>query len=675
MVRSKKLLLAIAIACACGTAAQAAEIQWTATSGTVPSDGNTYYVNTTINLTGNLTNNGTLEIRDGGTIVTDTVGPPPVVHLYNNGTLNISGGSLQGVTNGKDSAGTININSGVLLCATTTGIINTADSSNANSTINIYGGELLITGGTLSNGYDSPPYNGIINLMGGNINMTGGTFKQSAKASGGKGIINISSGTFHMSGGTFQQGSASTYPDVNVSGGRFKLSDGTFRNGEGLSANGSVTVTGGTLELAGGTFTNGYSASATGNLTVTAPGTFILGGATLVDGAGTSNISIFGNDVIALNGQIGNTVIFTIPAYGTFVIGYNSRFENYGGATLNINENAKFKVSGVLNNYSATSVNVNGNLYIYNLLQNGTSIPGTININNNGRMYLLGGTLQNGHASSAINVNSGGQLNSYHGTVDAALGTLTIAAGGSFDNVRGNNPGAYLSLSAGSNFVEDEVVYLKDTLEIDYAWTITNKSTIDADGNTIIFGPDGEIFVRGADASLLIKDAIIKDVSGNQIRCSDDTTTLSIDNVTWIQDANYSFSKGTLSVNGDWAIQGRDTTFTFSSDQTLTIQQNASLIFDNATSFSYDSPTATNLVMADADAILRFKDATLSVQDNLRLTKGVAFFDDTVTFNVATGKTLYFGDNSSSSNNLTFEFAQDSEWGVTGAGTVSNQNV
>jgi len=50
-------------------------------------------------------------------------------------------------------------------------------------------------------------------------------------------------------------------------------------------------------------------------------------------------------------------------------------------------------------------------------------------------------------------------------------------------------------------------------------------------------------------------------------------------------------------------------------------------------------------------------------------------FDNTVTFNIDTGKILYFGDNISAANNLTLNFATDSEWGVVGAGTLVNQNV
>jgi hypothetical protein len=397
-----------------------------------------------------------------------------------------------------------------------------------------------------------------------------------------------------------------------------------------------------------------------------------MGGGTLSNGPGTANIDIFGNDFNVSSGTLTNGGTFSLPSGSIFSISSGGTFIN--NSTLNVNENASLNVDGDLKNKSSSSVNIYGTTYTYSYLENGDAgNAGTININYPGALHLLGGIVKNANAGSAINVNAGGALKNYHGTVDISSGTLTVTAGASFNNVRGNNPGSF-TIFAGGVFDEDGVINLVDNLEIDYTWTITNKSIINANGKNINFGTYGEIFISGSDASLSIQDAIVENISGNKIRCSDDTTTLSVDNVTWIQDANYSFTKGTLSVNGLWTIQGRNTSFIYSSNEESTIQKDAELIFDRNVTFSYNSATATNLAMIDDTSILHLNGATLQGVEDLRLTKGIIAFDESSTFSIESGKTIYFGNNSTLEN-ITLEFGKNSQLTIAGDGTLTNQNV
>ena len=639
MVRSKKLLLAIAIACACGTTAQAAEIAWNpATTYTIPNDGNTYYIDFTKTLTDNFYNYGTFEIKNGGDI--DSNQP---LYVVNHNTLNITGGTLGNF----DNSGTINLNSGLILGGSD-GLYN---GNVATGTINIYsGGELRIpTDSIIRNGHSPTSYDGIINLLGGTINITGGEFRNNARTpSSGTGYLNISSGTFHMNSGTFHNG----YLD----------------NGQIAQ----LTVTGGIFQITNGTFTNAYASA--GNLTISEPAQFIWGkNASLIEGTGTSSISIFGKKVLIFGTNATNSGTTTISETDEYYVGPSATYTNDG--TVNVSKNGLFSVAGRLQNNSAASVNIYGNTYSYSYIENGDgSNPGAINVYYPGNLYLLGAELRNGNASSEINIESGGSLRNYHGDVDATLGDLTISAGGSFDNVRGNNPGAYLSLSAGSNFVEDEVVYLKDTLEIDYTWTITEKAKLFGNGNKISFGPSGGILIQGSDTALLLEDVLIENISGNQVRCTDDSSTLSIDNVIWVQDSNYSFTKGTLNINGDWRVKGNNTTFAYNSDQACTLQQDTNWIFDTNVTFSYDSSGANNIVMTDATAKIHFDGATLHISQDARFKDGTFVCDNTVTLNTESGKTLYFGNNNAPEN-LTLDFHNLSKTNIAGSGTLTNQNV
>jgi hypothetical protein len=595
MIKRKKLLLVVAIFCAWGTGIRAAEIEWTATSGTIPDDGNTYYVIKQITTTGFLTNNGTLEIRSGGHISTGA-------NIENNKTIEIK--------------------------------------------------------------------------TGGQISLNGNNFDNRANNA----TLNISGGTFHFISGTFKNALASGSTNVNVTGGLFKMSGGIFHNG----ATGTFTTayftasSNGTFELAGGIFTNASAGDSIGYLIISAPAQFVVGNGDLIEGLGfLSQIDIFGSNLIDLSLSSGTLTIksgrtFTLPSGSTLSINSDGTLINNG--TLNVNENASLNTDGDLQNLSSSSVNIYGNVYTYSFLENGNAgNAGTININYPGNLYLLSAELRNGHASSAININAGGGLHSYHGIVDAALGNLDLKTGGYFNNIRGNNPGGYLSITAGSVFVENDIIALDQTIELDYIWTITNKSTINAQGNKIIFGTNGGIVIDGADASLLLKDAIIEDISGNQIRCTEDTTTLSVDNVVWIQDANYSFTKGTISVNGDWTISGTGTQFAYQTSQESTIQQKATMRFDYGTTFSFDSATSTNIAMINKTSVLHLNGSTLYAAEDVRFKKGTILFDDITTYNGAS-KSIYFGNNNVS-DNVTLDAHPNADPRTTANVTLVNQNV
>jgi hypothetical protein len=96
----------------------------------------------------------------------------------------------------------------------------------------------------------------------------------------------------------------------------------------------------------------------------------------------------------------------------------------------------------------------------------------------------------------------------------------------------------------------------------DILWSPASMYTIPDDGN--IYYID---FAKATTADLT--------VSGNKIRCIDSTNTITLDNVVWVQDGDYTFTQGKFYVSGDWTIKGDDTVFTYSSSQESTIASNA----------------------------------------------------------------------------------------------------
>ena len=568
LMRSKLFLFFLSWGVVC-----VADTQWTGTSGTIPTD-DTYYINTTIALTGTLTvpTGALLEIRSGGALRSDY-------------TIEVTGGTLS-----------------------------------------------LLSGGSILNAYNSSS-TGNINISGGAFNQNGGSI-DNAFAMVSTGNINISGGTFNLNSGILRNSYfLSSTGNINVSGGTLNLNGGSLRNGNDSSTTGNITVSGGTLNLgSGGSLYNGYDSGATANITVST-GVFILGdGDIVVAGSAGATTTIFGSVITSdiTSGSMTNAATMTIPSLSSFIIDNGGTlinnstinnnetllllsggiFTNNGtlngeitdwtaneiviengqvttispGLTLSVEQDQILNIKGELRNLSSSTLDIYGTVYTYSYLTNGgAGNAGTINIGYPGELFLLGGTLTNSHASSAININSGGSLYNYYGAVDIDLGDLSVNVGGKFHNVRGNSPNSSnMTLTGGCEFLDSNGINLDRSLDIDYTWTLTGQSSINGYGNKITLGDDGVIIVD-QDGALLFEDITIENISGNKIRCIDSANTVTLDNVVWIQDADYTFTQGKFYIAGDWTIKGEDTVFTYSSSQESTIAGNALIKVKDAT--------------------------------------------------------------------------------------------
>jgi hypothetical protein len=316
-------------------------------------------------------------------------------------------------------------------------------------------------------------------------------------------------------------------------------------------------------------------------------------------------------------------VTHTIPSDGnTYYVDFSKTLTTYltNNGTLEIRSDGIITTSSRLLNQGEITIQTDGTVYTYSTIDNGSStLTGTLTINQGGKIFLLSGNLINRETNSEININSGGELDNFYGIVNNTSGDITLASGGNFNNVRGSDPGSFTN--NGGLYYNTTKVVLVDDLDIDYTWTITEKATIHGNNNKINLGANGAIEIQGSGASLLLKDVIIDNISGNQIRCTDNTTTLSIDNVTWIQDANYSFTKGALDIKNNWLIKGTGTTFSYQSDQTSTINSYARLVFQK-TVFDYDTASNNLLQMSDSSSLIILDRTTLQATQACTLATG-----------------------------------------------------
>ncbi len=131
-----------------------------------------------------------------------------------------------------------------------------------------------------------------------------------------------------------------------------------------------------------------------------------------------------------------------------------------------------------------------------------------------------------------------------------------------------------------------DVVFLtnSDLTITDTIW-FEGDCVFDGKGRSITL-LSGSNIVVGSGSTLRVKNAVIKNLSENKIRCVDDSSKLILDNVKWIQTENYTFSIGSLNIVNDVDFIGTSTFF-YESSKTLTIASNSTCKFADQISVSF----------------------------------------------------------------------------------------
>lgn len=220
-----------------------------------------------------------------------------------------------------------------------------------------------------------------------------------------------------------------------------------------------------------------------------------------------------------------------------------------------------------------------------------------------------------------------------------------------------------LNLSLNSCFELRDVKLSFDTDIIfkDSCYQFTGHSVINGHGNVLTLDST-TTFVVGANSSLLIKDVILKNISGNQLTATDGTSTFSFQDVKMVLDGNYSFTVGRFDVIKDFEVSGDGFNFAYQTDQVSTITTYGRFILDNGITFSYDPSIASQdlINFSDENSELILRSATLhATTTGLQLTKGYMqieglSFLSAEGVSAATG--ILFGDGASAVNNFCIEW-------------------
>lgn len=159
----------------------------------------------------------------------------------------------------------------------------------------------------------------------------------------------------------------------------------------------------------------------------------------------------------------------------------------------------------------------------------------------------------------------------------------------------------------------------------------------------------------------------VKGILDGKLWCIDNAGKLILKNVTWQQDANYTFSRGTMTMLNNCTMQGENLIFTYASPLQSIIQSRAQLTLDYEFTFSYAPSIASSKLLSlyDSTARLIMQGATLhSTATGLQLTQGILEIHDGAAFSSDARykpNGIMLGDGVSSSNNLFIDIFPESK--------------
>lgn len=172
-----------------------------------------------------------------------------------------------------------------------------------------------------------------------------------------------------------------------------------------------------------------------------------------------------------------------------------------------------------------------------------------------------------------------------------------------------------------NSFQDVQIITEANNLTINSEVTFIGDNILS--GQAITLDPTGAIIVD-SDSRLCIRDLDIFGIKDNNIRCADNTASLILDNVNWVQDDSFTFDQGSITFEETVNFSGTST-FIYESTQTSTIASHSSLILDTNFTFSYVPSSQSNelIDLEDNTASLILRDAILySGLGGLKLTKG-----------------------------------------------------
>ena len=459
LCRSALVAFVASLLSLCADSSTAATTTYTGVyAGGTISSGATVLLNDGASVTGNITDNGTLQFNQssGNTLtISNTISGTGTLSLTNTGTLNLTGTSAAANTVVLDM--TTSASSGLLWIRSGTGDLWVGGSGTG--TLNVNGGSITNTYGylgfyagsngraTASSGTWANSGNLTVGRSGtGTLNVTGGRVSSASgvlgSTAGSNGTATVSSGTWASNNNLFV-GSSGT-GTLNVNGGSVTNTTGYI--GSNAGSNGTATVSSGTWATSGNLAVGSSSGT----------GTFLMTGG-LVTVGGTLSKGTYGT----INVNAGGTLQIGVGTTSGVLLGGTGSLVNNGTLVFNRSDASTYSGvisgTGILTKQGAGTLTLSGN----NSYTGGTTIgDGVFQIGAGGTTGAIVGNLVNNatltfnrsdastysgviSGTGAVTKQGAGTLtlsgnNSYTGGTTISDGTLQVGAGGTTGFIAGN---------------------------------------------------------------------------------------------------------------------------------------------------------------------------------------------------------------------------------------------
>lgn len=324
------------------------------------------------------------------------------VGLYNGGTYNLAGGTVQGNI-AKNSAGSaIGISHSKCVVNITAGLITDNKSNGYNVpglAIRTNTGTVNMSGGTISNHQSSA--SGIINVSG-TFNFSGGSVISNSATSGGAFYV---SGTLNITGGLIKGNNATNGGAIYSKNGTINVSTVTIEENWSKNYGGALYGEGATISLNSGSIQNNYIKTDVKNTDIRGAGVYSRSG----------NLTING-------GTISNNYLSSESIQGTVL---------YGGGVY-VWGSTEFKILGgtIQNNQANYGAGVYANETTLTL-ESGAKINDNVSVHRGAGLYLssVEATINGGEINRNTIKTSSNSNTSYGVGVYATRGTLIINGG------------------------------------------------------------------------------------------------------------------------------------------------------------------------------------------------------------------------------------------------------
>jgi len=187
-----------------------------------------------------------------------------------------------------------------------------------------------------------------------------------------------------------------------------------------------------------------------------------------------------------------------------------------------------------------------------------------------------------------------------------------------------------LGSSTQDQVFDNAQVSINSDLVISGAVTFRGDCLVDGNGKRILLGENGCLLID-SNTTVTFKHVYIDGITEGKIYCLDGTGKITLDDVRWIQDGDYSFTQGSLRIFNNVDFSG-SYTFFYQSSQTSTIDTHSFWNIDQGLRLSVGRKDGADgfepLYFEDATSVLKLENCCLSITSSgMRWTRGSMILD------------------------------------------------